>query len=94
MDNCFLQNVNIAYILEVILPLLLLYCCQREWEIVPASGLSLAKAGLPAVPWDLFILVKGKTSAESMQLKPHKIKIWQRIDQIRAYLLVLCVERL
>lgn len=79
MEERFLQNISITSVLEVTLLSLLLSCCHMAHKVIPASGPFLARAGLPEILWNLFILVKGKTPAESAQLRPPRIKMWHRI---------------
>lgn len=62
-------------------------------KVILASALSFARVILLEILWSLFVLVRGKPFAESMQLRCHRIKMWQTIDQIRACLWVIRVWR-
>lgn len=91
MGKRFLQSVSVICMLADTSWFLLLSCCLMEEKLILASALSFASVILLEILWGLFILVKGKPFAESVQLRCHKIKMWQTTDQIRACLWVICV---
>lgn len=62
-------------------------------KVIPASAPSFAGVALLDILSDLFILVKGKPSAESVQLRCHRIKLWQRIDRSELASGFVCVWR-
>lgn len=90
-EEVLLQGVSVTCMLEVTASSLMSSCSQICWEVIPSSAPSLTRTALPEILWGLFLLVKRKTLTESIQLRCHRIKMWQRIDPISASLWVICL---